>query len=240
MEEKSITKQPPREDMMFWRLTGSQNVFFSDGETWKKHSHVVRTMLHQTAPIDIFISIALRLFDVMGNGGTLCWDSLSHRYTLDVVGNAIMGYDFDALTQPNGAIVQQYHHVMKDISHPLYVGFPILERWLPRRTLLNRIHEFRGRFRDLLDMKRKNLGPDFVSFLLDHPEMSEVECLENVITIFMAAHVRCFSVLQHPSAYGKSLGYHGWRSLDNRLLSCSISTVPGPSSGRDPRYSGPS
>lgn len=189
MNNKTIKKQQASQDMMFWRFVGHQNVFFADGESWKKQSAVVRAALHQNTPIDMFCQLARTLFSIMGDGGRHCWSDYTSRYTLDAVGNAVMGYDFNALQEPHGSLVEQYHEVMDGMSDPLFVAFPSLERWLPRKKLLQRMDNLVDRFLEVMDAKEKHRGPDFISFMFENAAMSAKERRDNMIVLFMAGHV---------------------------------------------------
>ena len=195
MEDKSISKQSPHEDMLFWKFTGTNNIFFSDGDAWAKHAQTVREVLHRNIPVDIFVALSHKLLSVLSqsDGGHRPWSSLAHRFTLDVVGQAILGYNFEALEQPDGFLVKQYRDIMHDISQPLYIAFPILERWLPRTQLQSRILNLRAEFGHLLAQKLSNPGQDFMSLMLSRqPAMTDIEYLDNVVTMFMAGHVRGF------------------------------------------------
>ena len=55
MEDKRVYQQKPREDMLFWRLTGSENVIFAEGDKWRKQVNAVRRALAST-PIETFVA----------------------------------------------------------------------------------------------------------------------------------------------------------------------------------------
>ncbi|KAI0344182.1 cytochrome P450 [Trametopsis cervina] len=188
MDNKTITKMQPPTGMMFWRLTGTENIFFSDGDVWKNQAQAVRGVLHQNVPIETFVSLMHKVIAALGDGGRVRWSSFSHRYTLDVVGHAVFGHDFESIEHPDNSVVSKYQHVMTEVSQPLYVGFPIFERWLPRTDLARRVDELREWFRQLLEHKRENPGKDFVSHMLAQPPMTDVQYLDNIITMFMAGH----------------------------------------------------
>lgn len=189
MEDKSVLKQKPNEEMMFWRFLGSNSIFFADGEQWKKHSSIIRTILQRNVSIEIFCDLSKTLLTILGPGGTFSWSDLSHRLTLDAVGLIVMGYHFQALTNPHSPIINLYHSVMEDVSNPLYAVFPILERLLPRREVSNRIEALIGLFWDILQKKKSNPGSDLLTFLIKDPEMTDAESRDSIVTLFMAGHV---------------------------------------------------
>ncbi|KAI0083058.1 cytochrome P450 [Irpex rosettiformis] len=189
MDNRSILKQSPHEDMVFWKFAGTNNIFFADGDVWAKHARAVREVLHRNVPIDTFVTLTHKLFSVLADGGNQPWSSLAHRFALDIVGHSVLGHDFEALEWPNGFLVKQYRDVMHDISQPLYIAFPILERWLPRTSLRARVQDLRARFAQLLALKRSDPGIDFISLMLDlQSSMSDIEYLDNIVTMFMAGH----------------------------------------------------
>lgn len=176
--------------MLLWRLIGRNNVFMSDGEMWKRQSRIMRDALRQTTPIDVFIQLARTTFSLIGEGGRVRWSEFTNRYTLDAVGTTVIGYDFEALTKPDGSFVQRYHEVMSSIASPPYVAFPSLERWLPRRSVRKMIDNFVEDFCSLLQEKRLNPGNDVITYMFQEPGMTEVEFRDNSIVTFIGGHVR--------------------------------------------------
>ncbi|TFY80392.1 hypothetical protein EWM64_g3619 [Hericium alpestre] len=174
--------------MLLWRLTGTQNIFFHEGEAWMKHSSAIRAGLQWNLPIEQFVTLSHKLFSLIGTGGRVFWDSYMSRFTADAIGIALLGFDFEALDKPNGSFVQHYQEVVRDLSDPLYVSFPILGRYLPRTRLLSRLMDLRNCFQAILDLKRQRRGSDFTSYMLDRPGMSDTELLDNMVAVFMAGH----------------------------------------------------
>lgn len=115
LENPAVRKQPQPDGMLLWRLTGRNNVFMSDGEMWKRQSRIMRDALRQATPIDTFTTLARTTFSLIGDGGRVRWSDYTNRYTLDAVGTTVIGYDFEALTKPDGNFVRRYHDVMSAI-----------------------------------------------------------------------------------------------------------------------------
>ncbi|RPD54278.1 cytochrome P450 [Lentinus tigrinus ALCF2SS1-7] len=188
MEHRAVRKQKQPEEMLLWRLTGRHNVFTAEGEMWKRHAKIVHEALYRTTPIEQFASLARKTFALMGNGGRIRWSDYTHRFTLDAVGTTVMGYDFEALDKPEGPFVKQYHEVMAAISSPPYIFLPSLERWLPRRRVRQMVDAFVEEFRLLLERKKQDPGNDMITYMFEHPDMTEVEFRDNVIVTFMGGH----------------------------------------------------
>ncbi|KAL1945058.1 hypothetical protein VTO73DRAFT_2678 [Trametes versicolor] len=188
LEDPSMRKQQQPDDMLLWRLIGRNNIFMSDGETWKRHSRIMHEALRQTVPMERFVSLVQTTFDIIGDGGRVCWSELSHRYTLDAVATTVMGYDFEALAKPEGSFVQKYHKVMAAIASPAYVAFPSLERWLPRRAVRAMVDDFIGDFCTILDEKRRNPGNDVITYMFQEPKMTQDDFRDNTIVLFIGGH----------------------------------------------------
>lgn len=60
--------------MLLWRFVGKTNVILSNGDSWKRHSHVVKSALTRNVPISEFVSLGKKLFKKMANGGLIKWD----------------------------------------------------------------------------------------------------------------------------------------------------------------------
>ncbi|TBU29643.1 cytochrome P450 [Dichomitus squalens] len=188
LEDPKVWKKPQSKDMLLWRLIGNENIFMSNGEMAKRHLRITRDALYKTSPINTFISLAETTISLMGDGGRIRWDDYAIRYTLDAFGLAVVGYNFDALKNPHGSFVQQYHDVMTAISNPLYVVLPLLERWVPRVGVKRQIDRFVSDLCQILDEKRANPGDDVITYMFQDPDMTEVEYRDNTIVMFVAGH----------------------------------------------------
>lgn len=69
---------------------------------------------------------------------------------------------------------------MEAISNPLYLIFPRLEKWAPRVLLAKQIDSLRVKFDMLMEEKREKPGKDMFTFMLEHPEMTNDECRDNM------------------------------------------------------------
>ncbi|TBU48029.1 cytochrome P450 [Dichomitus squalens] len=185
MDNKAVRKQEQNADMLLWRLTGRQNVFTTEGDIWRRHSRIIHDAIHRTAPMEQFSALARKTLSKMGRGGLIRWSDYTHRFTLDVVGTTVMGYDFEALDNP---VVKRYQEVMAAISTPAYIFLPALERWIPRRRIRDMVDSLVEDFRLLLKRKRESPGNDVITYMFDNPDMSEAEFRDNVVVIFMAGH----------------------------------------------------
>ncbi|TRM57260.1 cytochrome P450, partial [Schizophyllum amplum] len=181
-------KEEPPDDLLLWRLVGKTNVILSNGINWQRHSRVVKSALQRNLPIEDFVNLANRLFRVMGDGGKMQWDDLAMRFTLDAVGSTTFGWDFNSIEDTNTPFVKEYSHVMDSIANPLYIVFPGLERLIPRRDIIRKIDALIAKFTNILDQKKENKGNDMLTYMLEEPEMSDVEFRDNMVVFFIAGH----------------------------------------------------
>ncbi|TBU22528.1 cytochrome P450 [Dichomitus squalens] len=188
LENPHAYKKRQSKDMLLWRLIGNDNIFMSNGEMAKRHLRITRDALYKTSPQNIFVDLARTTISLIENGGRIRWDDYAIRYTLDAFGLAVVGYNFDALRNPDGSFVRKYHHVMTAIANPLYVVFPILERWLPRRAVRGLVDAFVSDLCQILEEKRKTPGDDVITYMFQDPNMTEIEYRDNCIVMFVAGH----------------------------------------------------
>ncbi|KAH9934285.1 cytochrome P450 [Fomitopsis serialis] len=189
MENRSFKKQSPREETLLWHFTGRQNIFFSEGEQWKKHSKIFRAALQRTTPVGHFVALSRKLVSIIGDGGRVRWNDYTHRFTLDAVGKTTLGFDFEALDDPESPFVRLYHDVMASVSQPAFIFVPSLERWISRNGVRRKVDALLERFEELLTRKKREPGNDVITYFYDDADMTRKEIRDNVVVLFMAGHV---------------------------------------------------
>jgi len=122
------------------------------------------------------------------NGVVVGWDELLHRFTLDVVGRAVLGYDFRALDEPDTPFVNGYRASLASLTSPPYMFVPKLERIFPRRGVRAQMLALRDKFREIIEHKRIYPGDDLISHLIEDKELGTEELVDNVVVLFMAGH----------------------------------------------------
>ncbi|KJA29606.1 hypothetical protein HYPSUDRAFT_31542 [Hypholoma sublateritium FD-334 SS-4] len=181
-------KEEPPDAMLLWRFVGKTNVILSNGEAWTRHSHVVKSALTRNLPISEFVSLGKKLFKKMGNGGRIKWDDYTMRFTLDAVGSTALGHNFRAIEDDHSPFVAQYNEVMDGIASPLYIVFPKLEKWFPRREVIKNIDNLVNKFQKILEHKKENKGNDMLTYMLEEPGMTDEEYRDNMVVFFIAGH----------------------------------------------------
>ena len=136
------------------------------------------------------------LFQRFGAGKEFCYlvlyselNFLDQRYTLDVVGTALLGHDFFALQSSENSFVDHFNRVMSRIAAPTSLIFPFLEKWLPRHEVIEDVIALNALYDDLLRAKRHHLGEDLLSYLLEDSNLTAEELRSNFSILFSAGHV---------------------------------------------------
>src|ERR1700761_922337 len=173
-----------------WRMVGRHNLAFTTGQEWKKHSKVISAAFLRPPPLAQFAALSRTLFStIKGQGEIVKWDDMAERITLDVLGTTIMGRNFDAITKPNSPFADGYRRVMTALMAPPYIFLPFLDKYFPRKKVVEEVGELRGKFEDIVKEKSKTPGEDLISRMLEDPEFDDLDVLDNVSVLFVAGHV---------------------------------------------------
>ncbi|KAH7921652.1 cytochrome P450 [Leucogyrophana mollusca] len=188
-------KQRPAKDSMFCRFMGDSNIVWTNGEAWKKQSHIMRQAFSLPLPIELFTTLAENVFQVIettssaadSHSHTVCWSDLAQRFALDAVGTSIIGHNFDSI-RTRSEFVSDYNQMMHDIAQPLYLIAPLLERVVPRKKVIWRMDRLIRGFEELLEAKRSDPGDDIMTAMLKHPDLSPTQLRDNMASLFLAGH----------------------------------------------------
>jgi len=194
MNQQSFPKVPASQDSLFLRFLGKENMVVLNGPQWKKQSLIIRNAFSTSVPIHLFAFVSRNAIEVIETapaddkkGHTLCWSDLTQRIALDAIGLGVMGYDYDSVRTESPFMIE-FSTMMHEFAEPLYLVFPVLERWLPRKKVIARVVNFEKRLNGLLEVKRAEPGEDVITKLATHPELSSTEVKDNMATLFFAGH----------------------------------------------------
>lgn len=99
------------------------NVIFSNGDIWKRHQKVVSSPLKRAFDSAIFGRLALNLIDLINKQNEIVKvHTIMQKLTIDALGKALMGLDFDSLNK-NVPFIDDYITVM-DSFNPILIIFP--------------------------------------------------------------------------------------------------------------------
>lgn len=79
---------------------------------------------------------------------------------------------------------------MSNIASPVRLILPFLDDWFPRHAVIQDVHSLNARYGALLEAKKKDLGVDLLSHLLEDSTLSTEELISNFSILFSAGHVR--------------------------------------------------
>ena len=173
-----------------WRFVGRNNLAFTVGAEWRKHSKLVGTAFQRPPPISQFSSLSRTLFGTLGEGGEIVkWDDMAERVTLDILGTTLLGHNFEAITKPNSPFADGYSRVMHALMAPPYIFVPFLDKYFPRKEVVKEVNVLRTQFSDIIKDKAQKPGEDLISRMLEEPEFNNQDVLDNVSVLFVAGHV---------------------------------------------------
>ncbi|CEP20052.1 hypothetical protein [Parasitella parasitica] len=101
-------------------LLGKENVAVSNGEVWRKQRKIMNPAFHRSQPIKTFGSVMPYLFAAIDEESerTLITKHIK-AFTLDALGLAVFGFDFQSLRGDPQKWTETYHIVMSSIFNPL-------------------------------------------------------------------------------------------------------------------------
>ncbi|CAO3623228.1 unnamed protein product [Cunninghamella blakesleeana] len=153
------------------RFLAGPNVMSLNGQRWKEHRTIVNPVFKNRLPISLFGKKSSKLFTVLGSrygkekGCTFTVDisDVLFRWSLDVLGEGILGFDFQGIEEdesnPWATIYKKFD---QDVKNPLFVLFPKLDqqyRWLfPKRQEAHaNLDQFHKMIHQVVQEKREKL-----------------------------------------------------------------------------------
>jgi len=205
LQDRDWVRDLPPQSLLLWRFVGKKNLAFTIGEEWKKHSRVITHAFQGSPPISQFVKVFKRLqshFPVSSDskdGTTVLWDKWTEQIALDVLGKAVLGHDFEAISNPSSPVLKNYRYVMEHITEPPYIFIPILDRLFPRKELVQSVDFIRERYQDIISEKvaalekgeKGGVGQEkegVIDRMISNPEFGREDVLDNVSVLFIAGH----------------------------------------------------
>jgi len=191
------------------RLLGSNNIIFQNGDHWKRHRKIANPAFHRSLPVKLFGNLTQKLFEKFeADGNHIDVHDYMQRYTLDVIGKAGFGFDFNSIENAESSWAVIYSDVMGGIVDPLYSLFPTLEKYflwaLPMRQELHRkMDKLDELFTEIVQNKKnviqEDLGGednerDLLTMMIEANEtekldgLSDQELRDNLVIFFIAGH----------------------------------------------------
>ncbi|KAI9257781.1 cytochrome P450 [Helicostylum pulchrum] len=213
------------ENTLFTRFITGENIIMSEGAMWKSQRKVANPAFHRSMPVKLFGQLTQEMFVAMESMNEIInITDLMQRWTLDAIGKAGFGFEFNAISDLNSEWVKTYENVSTSIDEPLFFIFPKLDReyvWLfPTRVkahkemdkLLSMIDNVIENKRELLlrgetsnDALEEN-EKDLLTLMLESENrgegvMSNLELKGNICAFFLAGHDTTSSTLSFAIHY---------------------------------------
>ncbi|ORX77991.1 cytochrome P450 [Basidiobolus meristosporus CBS 931.73] len=139
---------------------GKVNIASANGDEWKRHRRVANPAFHRSWSTSEFGKLVSKLIvEIENTHGPVSVTELMQRMTLDALGKIIFDYDFSAIENKGGDLVQTYNSVMTELNDPFYIMFPYLEN-LPlvgRRGYQTDLTRFDDFIMGIINSKVKNI-----------------------------------------------------------------------------------
>ncbi|KAI9251423.1 cytochrome P450 [Phascolomyces articulosus] len=150
-----------REGTLYGKFAVGPNVAFINGSHWKAQRKVMNPAFHRSMPVNLFGKLTLKLFNTIDASidKPINFPDMTTRWTLDAIGLAAFGFNFNAICERDNTWVQRYNAIMSNSINPLYLVFPFIDRKLlfmlpKRRQLHEELDEFLAMIRKMIADKR--------------------------------------------------------------------------------------
>ncbi|KAI8063424.1 cytochrome P450 [Gilbertella persicaria] len=195
------------------RFVNGPNLVFLNGPHWKSQRKVANPAFHRSMPVNLFGQLTLKLFDVIEKDGPkVDFSDLMQRWTLDAIGQAGFGFNFNALGDKDNDWVKTYNTINEGSTSILYGVFPGLDNrnsfFLPprRRTIHRELDRFLGMIDQVILKKREQVAKgnlqndalqenekDLLTLMIESEQrgegvLSDEELKSNVCIFFLAGH----------------------------------------------------
>ncbi|CAI2180437.1 8808_t:CDS:10, partial [Funneliformis geosporum] len=156
------------------------NVVISNGDVWKRHRNVANPAF-KSLPMHVFNETAVKLLKVIEkvDNEPIEVKDLMHRLTLDVLGRAVFGFDFNNLEDPTNIYVTTYQEVTAECDKPIYFIMPFIE-YLPyfdRTEARKKIAKINELYNGLIEEKRKSMETEELSKKINNNTADLLECM---------------------------------------------------------------
>ncbi|KAI8377163.1 cytochrome P450 [Choanephora cucurbitarum] len=172
------------------RFSVAENIFLANGHNWKTQRSIANPAFHRSMPVNMFGELSKTLFETMDKmGDTIEVTNLFRRFTLDAIGRAGFGFDFNATVDPNSKWVVCYDDINVALQDPLFFLFPVLEQkflWMfpKRKAVHHQLSLFLKMMDDVIVNKRQEIQAGNTS----NKHLNESE--KDILTLLIEAEQR--------------------------------------------------
>ncbi|ORX55712.1 cytochrome P-450 cyp509A1 [Hesseltinella vesiculosa] len=205
------------------KFLNGPNVMTHIGHRWREHRSIINPAFQNKLPIPLFGETTCKMFQVLDRDhGNTAFEAdvgdLLFRWSLDILGLAIFGFDFEGLTKDTAnPWTRIYKQFDTDVKKPLFALFPALDyqlRWLfpGRQTAHENFDKFKAMLHEVIKTKRAHFlkrkassapkpeRQDLLDLMIESLDqegttMSDDELYSNVCIFFAAGHDTTASAL---------------------------------------------
>ncbi|KAF1802379.1 hypothetical protein V8B55DRAFT_1594502 [Mucor lusitanicus] len=191
-------------------LLGKENVAVSNGDVWRKQRRIMNPAFHRSQPIKTFGGVMPYLFDAIDeNPDKVMITKHIKAFTLDSLGLAVFGFDFQSLRGDPQQWTETYHIVMSNIFNPLsnlFIKFSFLLKHIsPKfvktqaatRRLLSMMEDLadekrqkilNGEMQNLSDQEKDLLTMMIEADIEEGTKTTTIQLRQNIAIFFLAGH----------------------------------------------------
>ncbi|CDS08861.1 hypothetical protein LRAMOSA10222 [Lichtheimia ramosa] len=128
------------------------NILTLNGSEWKTHRKIANPAFHRSMPIELFGKLTKKMIYVMDQAkGPIEFHNMTSRITLDAIGLAGFGFDFNAIGDENSEWTKMYADFTSAQRNPVFFLLP----WLDQDPLLHLFPKRRRAHQDLTKFLNK-------------------------------------------------------------------------------------
>ncbi|CAO3645093.1 unnamed protein product [Cunninghamella blakesleeana] len=156
---------PSEEKSYLNQFLGFDNILTTNGAEWKKHRMLTNPAFKVALPARLFGETAQQLFNIWdmkykNEPFEVDFHNMSERLTLDIIGKAGFGFDFNAVEDENSKWRVIYGILNRAVNDPLHAFFPFLETkflflFPKRQDEFNKLSEWKAMLESVIENKRK-------------------------------------------------------------------------------------
>ncbi|CEP14750.1 hypothetical protein [Parasitella parasitica] len=202
-----------REGSLVYRFLGGKHVGSLEGAEWRRHRKIINPAFHTALPINTFGQLSQKAFKMMETLGleNLCVTDVCGRMTLDAIGVAGFGFDFECVSVVDNKWLEGYDNIRTNLVDIFFILFQIFDdelKWMfPHRVsahkdldrlLANIDNVIVQRRAEMASKDRKTSNildaeKDILTLMLEAEQqgdgkLSDLELRRNITGFFLAGH----------------------------------------------------
>ncbi|KAL9559225.1 hypothetical protein MBANPS3_000542 [Mucor bainieri] len=202
-----------REGSLIYKFIGGDNIGSVEGAEWRRHRKVINPAFHTALPISTFGQLSQKAMKMMETLGleNLCVTDICGRMTLDAIGLAGFGFDFECVSVVDNEWIRVYENIRENLTDLFFILFQIFDdelKWMfPHRVAAHRdLDKLLGNIDRVIEERKAELASskskfstipdaekDILTLMLEavqqgEGKLSDPELRRNVAGFFLAGH----------------------------------------------------